>query len=107
VLLHTDLYQENVPFTADGRPVFLDPLPMLGNPAFDWAFFVIYFDLARDPFTRLHVASQVSGIEAQALIAWCLPLCLDGLLYYHEVGDDREPRMREILVTLTAAGRAR
>lgn len=106
VLLHTDLYQENVPFTADGRPVFLDPLPMLGDPAFDWAFFVIYFDLARDPVTRLHMASQASGIEVHALVSWCLPLCLDGLLYYHDVRDDREPRMREILTTLAAEGRA-
>jgi streptomycin 6-kinase len=89
VLLHTDLYQENVPFSTDGRPVFLDPLPMLGDPAFDCAFFVIYFDLARDPVTRLHMASQASGIEVHALVSWCLPLCLDGLLYYHDVRDDR------------------
>jgi streptomycin 6-kinase len=107
VLLHTDLYQENVPFTADGRPVFLDPLPMLGDQAFDWAFFVIYFDLARDPVARLHMASQASGIEVHALVSWCLPLCLDGLLHYHDVRDDREPRMREILTTLAAEGRAR
>jgi streptomycin 6-kinase len=107
VLLHTDLYQENVPFTADGRPVFLDPLPMLGDPAFDWAFFVVYFDLARDPVARLHMASQASGIEVHALVSWCLPLCLDGLLYYHDVGDDREPLMKEILATLAAEGKAR
>jgi streptomycin 6-kinase len=104
VLLHTDLYQENVPFTADGRPVFLDPLPMLGDPAFDWAFFVVYFDLGRDPLTRLHAASQASGIEIHTLVSWCLPLCLDGLLYYHDVKDDREPRMRDILNALTAEG---
>lgn len=105
-VLHTDLYQENVPFTVDGQPVFLDPLPMLGDPAFDWAFFVVYFDLARDPLARLHIASQASGIDAHALLSWCLPLCLDGLLHYHQVGDGREPRMRGILTALAAEGRA-
>lgn len=100
VLLHTDLYQENVLFTADGQPVFLDPLPMFGDPGFDWAFFIVYFDLDRDPLARLRLASQASGIDARILVSWCLPLCLDGLLYYHEVRDEREPRMRKVLAIL-------
>lgn len=29
-LLHADLYQENVPFDVNGRPVFVDPLPWSG-----------------------------------------------------------------------------
>lgn len=104
VLLHADLYHENVPFTADGRAVFLDPLPMLGDANFDWAFFIIYFDLTRDPVERLHLASGASGIEAHALLPWCLRLCVDGLLYYREIGDMRKYRMVEVLSALTSEG---
>jgi len=102
VLLHADLYRENVPFATAGRPVFLDPLPMLGDPAFDWAFFTVYFDLASDPLARLRLASLVSGIGIGSLVPWCLRLCLDGLLYYREVGDDREHRMKEVMSALAA-----
>lgn len=106
VLLHADLYPENVPFEPDGRPVFLDPLPMLGDPAFDWAFFTVYFDLTRDPVARLHMASQACGIGVRALLPWCLRLCLDGLLYYREVGDERAPRMAEVMTALAAGVRS-
>lgn len=104
VLLHADLYWENVPF-EQGGPVFLDPLPMLGDPAYDWAFFTVYYDLARDPVARLHVASQVSGIDRRALLPWCLRLCLDGLLYYREVADKREPRMAAVMIALAVEER--
>jgi len=31
-------------------------------------------------------------------------LCLDGLLYYHEVGDAREARMVKVMTTLAGEG---
>jgi streptomycin 6-kinase len=106
VLLHADLYRENVPFTGDGKPMFLDPLPTLGDPGFDWGFFTVYFDLAREPVARLHLAAQASGTGVRALLPWCLLLSLDGLLYYREVGDDRETRMGEVMTALAIkAGR--
>jgi streptomycin 6-kinase len=74
----------------------------LGDPAFDWAFFIVYFDLARDPVPRLHAASLVSRIGIRALAPWCLRLCLDGLLYYREASDDREHRMEEVMSALAA-----
>jgi streptomycin 6-kinase len=104
VLLHADLYRENVPFDHQGQPVFLDPLPRVGDPAFDWAFFVVYFALADDPADRLHAAAEVSGVAVRALLPWCLTLCLDGLLYYHEVGDAREARMVKVMTTLAGEG---
>ncbi len=99
VLLHADLYRENVPVNGDGKPVFLDPLPMVGDPAFDWAIFVVYFALAEDPLPRLRAAVEAE-VATRALLPWCLALCLDGLLYYREVGDEREPRMVEVMTTL-------
>jgi streptomycin 6-kinase len=104
VLLHADLYRENVPFGHQGQPVFLDPLPMVGDPAFDWAFFVVYFALADGPVDRLHTAAEASGIAVRVLLPWCLKLCLDGLLYYHEVGDGREARMVKVMIALVGEG---
>jgi streptomycin 6-kinase len=101
VLLHADLYRENVPVGSCG-PVFLDPLPMVGAAAFDWAFFVVYFALADDPVSRLRAATAASAIPVSVLLPWCLTLCLDGLLYYREAGDDREWRMIEVMTTLIA-----
>jgi seryl-tRNA synthetase len=99
-LLHGDLYRENVPFAGDGHPVFLDPLPMIGDPAFDWAFFTVYYDLASDPGERLALAAEASGIDRGTLLPWCLMLCLDGLLYYRETGDARQVRMTEVTIAL-------
>jgi streptomycin 6-kinase len=106
VLLHADLYQENVPFDRDGRPVFLDPLPMLGDPAFDWSFFVVYFDQAADHAQRLRLAAEESGIPARVLLPWCLRLALDGLLYYRDVGDRRERPMVRTMAVFAAAATA-
>jgi streptomycin 6-kinase len=103
-LLHTDLYQENVPFGGDGRPVFLDPIPMRGDTAFDWAFFIVYYDIANGLVRRLRLACKASGQPVDLLLPWCLMLCLDGLLYYHEVGDGRELRMAEAMAALAAEG---
>jgi streptomycin 6-kinase len=103
-LLHADLYQENVVFDSASRPVFLDPLPMTGPAIFDWAFFVVYFDLARDPITRLQLATEASGIPVTQLLPWCLMLSLDGLLYYHYVRDNREMWMPLVMTRLTLAG---
>lgn len=100
VLLHTDLYRENVLFDHNGRPVFIDPLPMTGDPVFDWAFWTVYYDLARDPSHRLLTAARVGGICPRRLLPWCLMLCLDGLLYYVETADRRVTRMIEVMAVL-------
>lgn len=95
-LLHADLYRENVLFEA-GQPVFIDPLPMVGDPAFDWAFWTVYYDLASDPIPRFDLAIQLSGLPPRAIGAWALSLCLDGLLYYVETSDSRVDRMIHVL----------
>ena len=102
-LLHGDLYRENVVFDRDARPVYVDPLPMVGDPVFDWAFWVVYYDLLRDPVPRLRLATAVSEVPLPDLLPWCLTLCVDGLLYYRETRDPREPRMGDVMTTLAAA----
>ncbi|QNE19427.1 phosphotransferase [Kribbella qitaiheensis] len=88
-LLHGDLYRENVLFSDCQQPVFLDPLPMLGSEAFDWAFWVVYYEVECGFEDRLALAQTVSGLPVQGIRRWCTVLFLDGLLYYLETHDPR------------------
>jgi streptomycin 6-kinase len=101
------LYRENVLFDIDQRPVFIDPLPMVGDPVYDWAFWVVYYDLLSDPLPRLTVAAAVSGIPPEELLPSCLMLCVDGLLYYREGGDRRASRMADVMTALLSGTRER
>jgi streptomycin 6-kinase len=100
VLLHGDLYRENILFDRAGSPVFIDPLPMVGTPAFDWAFWVVYYDLSTGQTERLALAAEIRRLEPEVILPWCLMLCLDGMLYYASIGDhSRVDRMTEVMRT--------
>lgn len=45
VMLHSDLYAENVLFDEQERAVFIDPHAKIGSSAFDWAFWCVYYIL--------------------------------------------------------------
>ncbi|MFJ2916659.1 aminoglycoside phosphotransferase family protein [Streptomyces sp. NPDC087307] len=102
-VLHADLYRENVLFDWLGHPRLIDPLPMVGDPAFDWAFWTVYYDLGRSTEARLTAASRVSRIPVPVLAPWCRMLAVDGLLFYVESGDPRAPLMAEVLTHLSAS----
>ncbi|MFJ2215025.1 phosphotransferase [Streptomyces sp. NPDC101062] len=102
-VLHADLYRENVPFDRLGHPRLLDPLPMLGDAVFDWAFWTDYYDLGHGTDGRLAAAARISRIPIPVLAPWCRALALDGLLYYVEAGDPRAPQMAAVLVSLSAS----
>ncbi|WP_430379124.1 aminoglycoside phosphotransferase family protein [Streptomyces sp. B1-3] len=102
-VLHADLYRENVPFDWLGHPRLLDPLPMLGDAAFDWAFWTVYYNLGHGTDGRLAAAARISRIPIPVLAPWCRALALDGLLYYLEAGDPRAPQMAEVLAGLSAS----
>ncbi|MFD9404055.1 aminoglycoside phosphotransferase family protein [Streptomyces sp. NPDC060011] len=102
-VLHADLYRENVLFDRLGHPRLIDPLPMVGDPAFDWAFWTVYYDLGRGTDRRLATASRVSRIPVPVLAPWCRLLGVDGLLFYVESGDPRAALMAEVLTHLLAS----
>ncbi|MET9479953.1 aminoglycoside phosphotransferase family protein [Streptomyces sp. NPDC006638] len=102
-VLHADLYRENVPFDRLGHPRLLDPLPMLGDAAFDWAFWTVYYDLGHGTNGRLAAAARISRIPIPVLAPWCRALALDGLLYYLEARDPRAPQMAEVLAGISAS----
>ncbi|GAA0422013.1 aminoglycoside phosphotransferase family protein [Streptomyces luteireticuli] len=99
-VLHADLYRENALFDEAGRPVLIDPLPMAGDAAFDWAFWSVYYDVGRRTHYRLTTAAQTSGIPASEILPWCRLLALDGLLYYLDTHDPRATRMAQTLTRL-------
>jgi len=104
-LLHADLYRENAPFDEMGQPILIDPLPMVGDSAFDWAFWSVYYDLGRQTRERLAAAVHVSGIPASEILPWCRLLALDGYLYYLDTHDPRATRMAETLSLLSEEAR--
>lgn len=103
-VLHGDLYRENVPFDSNGHPCLIDPVPMVGDAAFDWAFWTVYYVLGRGTSQRLVTAARTSRIPVPVIALWCRLLSLDGLLYYVDTGDPRAPEMAEVLSLLSARG---
>ncbi|MGW2698542.1 fructosamine kinase family protein [Streptomyces sp. NPDC001340] len=104
-VLHGDLYRENVPFTLSGQPVPLDPLPLTGDPVFDWAFWSVYYELGAHTNHRIRQAVTTSGIPIADLLPWCVLLSLDGFLYYEETGDPRLITMTRVLSALLVRAR--
>jgi streptomycin 6-kinase len=99
-VLHTDLYRENVPFAVTGGPVFIDPLPMLGDACFDWAFWTVYYRVGQATGERFRNAVRAAGLSKELLLPWCVRAALDGLLYYEATGDLRLPTMANTLSIL-------
>ncbi|RKS78672.1 streptomycin 6-kinase [Actinomadura pelletieri DSM 43383] len=103
-VLHADLYRENVLFDPEGRAVFIDPLPKIGPPVFDWAFWSVYYDFHHGFEERLHIAVDRAE-NADTLVPWCLLLAVDGLLYFLSIEDgQRVTRARKIIEVLRESG---
>ncbi|MFD4532224.1 aminoglycoside phosphotransferase family protein [Kitasatospora sp. NPDC058397] len=99
-VLHADVYRENVLFDDEQKPVLADPLPMVGDEVFDWAFWTVYYDLGTGTRKRFGIAVAVAGLDPRRLRHWSLALCVDGLLYYRELGDDRASVMERVIAGL-------
>ncbi len=85
VILHADLYADNVVFDASGHPIFIDPRGLRGPAEFDWAFWCLYyletgFDERTALLDRLHV-------DAHAVLPWIAVLAADGLRYHLRTAD--------------------
>jgi streptomycin 6-kinase len=107
VILHGDLYADNIVFDASGHPVFIDPRGLRGPAEFDWAFWCLYyldtgFDERIALLDRLHV-------DAHAVLPWIAVLAADGLRYHLRTADIvAADRLRSIVTSepvLRALGR--
>lgn len=96
-MLHADLYAENVLFDERSQPVFIDPHAKLGSPAFDWAFWSVYYISTGGFAERAAFCREIVPHLYEEMLAWSLTLAVDGGLYYLDVGDERIDYMRALL----------
>jgi streptomycin 6-kinase len=103
-MLHSDLYAENVLFEDAGSPVFIDPHPKVGDPAFDWAFWCVYYTPLSGFERRLELARVSAPCPVKRICQWAATLAADGALHYLE-NDDTQSAVatRRILGTPTVA----
>jgi streptomycin 6-kinase len=87
LMLHADLYAENVLFDANGGVVFIDPHPKIGSAAFDWAFWCVYYRQDRQFDTRVKLCRQHVPELTDEVLAWSLTLAVDGALYFLDTED--------------------
>lgn len=96
-MLHADLYAENILFDEQGEPVFIDPHPMIGSAAFDWAFWCVYY-AATDGFEeRVELCRHHTPCDMDEVLAWVVTLAVDGALYYLDTKDTRVDAMLAVL----------
>lgn len=103
-LLHSDLYAENVLFDEAGAPVFIDPLAHIGDMAFDWAFWSVYYTSLEGFERRLGLCGAYAPCPIIRISQWAATLAADGALFYIETGDERASEMLRILSTETIGG---
>lgn len=89
VLLHCDLHPGNV-LRAERRPwLAIDPIPSVGDPAYDLA--SVLRDRAAPELVprRYAIACEVTGLDPARVRGWALVQSVEGAAWCHEVGDTR------------------
>jgi streptomycin 6-kinase len=97
--LHSDLYAENVLWDEVGEPVFIDPHAKVGSPAFDWAFWCVYYVPTSGFAERVALCRQYAPAELDKALAWSLTLAVDGALYYLDTDDHQAAAMLAVLAS--------
>jgi streptomycin 6-kinase len=87
-MLHSDLYAENVLFDRRGEPVFIDPHAKVGSPAFDWAFWCVYYVPTGGFEDRAALCREYAPTEYGEALEWAVTLAVDGALYYLDHAED-------------------
>lgn len=76
VLLHGDLQAKNL-IVSDGELVAVDPMPVVGPPLFDIAFWIAKSDHARPTRTYVDQVGRLRpGIDADVLLRWTWALAV-------------------------------
>ncbi|KAA2253335.1 phosphotransferase [Solihabitans fulvus] len=96
-MLHSDLYAENVLFDQAQRAVFIDPHAKIGSPAFDWAFWCVYYTPTSGFAERVALCHEHVPDQVDEVLAWSATLAVDGALYYLDTADYTATSMLQIL----------
>lgn len=99
VMLHGDLYAENVVYDACGHPTFIDPRGSAGPASYDWAFWCVFY-LDEGFQRRLSLLNQLGVAEPTSVLPWIAVLAADRLRYHIQATDDQgADRMHAILAS--------
>lgn len=86
VMLHGDLYADNVVFSESGHPTFIDPRGLVGPAAYDWAFWCVFY--LDDGFERrLTIVDRLQAAERAVVVQWIAVIAADSLRHNLDVGD--------------------
>jgi len=86
-------------FGRTNNVVFIDPLPMVGDQAFDWAFWAVYYTPLEGFERRLALCELHAPCSIDRIVQWAAILVTDGALFYIETQDERAAEMLRILST--------
>ncbi|WP_026208601.1 aminoglycoside phosphotransferase family protein [Catelliglobosispora koreensis] len=86
VMLHGDLYADNVLFSGSGHPTFIDPRGLIGPVAYDWAFWCIFYQ--DEGFgRRLSIVERLQASELAATKLWAAVIATDSLRHHLNTSD--------------------
>jgi streptomycin 6-kinase len=74
-LLHGDLHAGNALLDDQQRIVLIDPSGLFGDPVFDLAYWTVKYPSRRDLPERIIVMSELAGVPAERIAAWCFVIC--------------------------------
>lgn len=83
VMLHGDLYADNIIFDTSGHPVFIDPRGLRGPAEYDWAFWCLYY-LETGFDGRIALLGSLF-VDTPTVLQWVAVLAADGVRYHLRV----------------------
>lgn len=97
VLLHQDLYMENVLFGHDQAVVFIDPHAVTGPPAFDWGFWCAFYIADSGFEERVELCRRFGPGDQSEVMAWAATMAVSRAMYCLRAGFEGAEAMLRIL----------
>ena len=80
-ILHGNLYRDHVLFRPNGEPCFIDPTALIGDPAYDWASWLVLYDRENGHQERLDAIFKGQRLGAGEILHWATIIAADELAF--------------------------